>query len=111
MWGWNHQIWEKNKGTTECEKRTITCDVETTQYEDGTVKCEKKSKGTTQCDKRTITCVKNRADAMLELFNMTMEPSNLRKKNKGTTICDKRTVKCDIETIWCDNGTVKCEKK
>ena len=25
-----HQIWEKNKGTTECDKRTITCDVCTT---------------------------------------------------------------------------------
>ena len=44
MWEWNHQIWEKNKGTTEWEKRTVTCDVETTQYDDGTVKCEKKKK-------------------------------------------------------------------
>ena len=42
MWGWNRQVWEKSKGTTKCEKRTVTCDVETTQYEDGTVKCEKK---------------------------------------------------------------------
>ena len=44
MWEWNRQIWEKNKGTTEWEKRTVTCDVETTQYDDGTVKCEKKKK-------------------------------------------------------------------
>ena len=32
----------KNKGTTECDKSTITCDVGTAQYEDGTIKCEKK---------------------------------------------------------------------
>ena len=35
-------MWEKNKGTTECEKRTVTCNVRTAQYEDRTVKCEKK---------------------------------------------------------------------
>ena len=37
-------------------EKIVTYDVETTQYEDGTVKCEKKSKGTTQCDKRTVIC-------------------------------------------------------
>ena len=47
---------KKSKGTTKCEKKTVTCDVGAAQYEDGTIKCEKKSKGTTQCDKRTITC-------------------------------------------------------
>ena len=31
----------KNR-TIKCEKRTITCDIETVQYENGTVKCEKK---------------------------------------------------------------------
>ena len=61
--------------------------------------------------KKTVTCDKNRADEMLVLLNMTMEPSNLRKKNKGTTICDKRTVKYDIGTTLCDNRTIKCEKK
>ena len=71
---------KKNKGTTECEKRTITCDVEATQYEDGTIKCEKKSKETTQCDKKTVICAKNRVDAMLVLLNVIMEPSNLRNK-------------------------------
>ena len=32
----------KSKGTTKCEKRTITYDVETAQYENRTDKCEKK---------------------------------------------------------------------
>ena len=32
-----------NKGTTKCNKRTITYDVGTAQYEDETVKCEKKN--------------------------------------------------------------------
>ena len=70
---------KKNKRTTECKKRTIICDVGTIQCEDGTVKYEEKSKRTTQCDKRTVTCDKNRADAMLVLLNMIIEPSNLRK--------------------------------
>ena len=33
---------KKNKRTTECDKRTVTCDVGITQCEDETVKCEKK---------------------------------------------------------------------
>ena len=32
----------KNKETMECEKSTVTCDVEPAQYEDGIIKCEKK---------------------------------------------------------------------
>ena len=35
-------MWEKNKGTTKCDKRTIKCDVGTAQCKDGRVKCEKK---------------------------------------------------------------------
>ena len=40
---------KKKKGTTECDKsivtcdkNIVTCDVVTAQYEDGTIKCEKK---------------------------------------------------------------------
>ena len=33
---------KKSKGTTQCDKRIVTCDVGTTQCEDVTVKCEKK---------------------------------------------------------------------
>ena len=47
---------KKSKGTTKYEKRIVTCDVGTAQYEDETVKCEKKNKGITQCDKRTVIC-------------------------------------------------------
>ena len=37
-------MWEKkkNRGITKCDKITVICDVDTVQYEDGTVKCEKK---------------------------------------------------------------------
>ena len=42
-------MWEKRKGPTKCEKRTVRCDVGTAQYENrtvkyknGMVKCEKK---------------------------------------------------------------------
>ena len=33
---------KKINGTTKCEKKKVTCDVGTTQYEDRTVKCEEK---------------------------------------------------------------------
>ena len=29
----------KNKETTECDKSTVTCNVCTAQYENGTIKC------------------------------------------------------------------------
>jgi len=32
----------KNKGVTTCDKRIVTYDVGTTQYDDGIVKCEEK---------------------------------------------------------------------
>ena len=35
-------MWEKSKGITVYEKITVICDVGTAQYEDGTVRCEKK---------------------------------------------------------------------
>ena len=31
---------KKNEGTTKCEKRTVICDIRTTQYEDETIKCD-----------------------------------------------------------------------
>ena len=37
-------IRKKKKGNTKCEKRIVTCDVKTTQYENEIVKCEKKVK-------------------------------------------------------------------
>ena len=30
--------------------------VGTTEYDNGTIKCEEKKKGNTKCDKRTVTC-------------------------------------------------------
>ena len=33
---------KKSKGTTKCEKRTVTCDIKIAQCGDETVKCEKK---------------------------------------------------------------------
>ena len=98
-------MWEKSKGTTKCEKRTITCDVGTAQCEDRTIKCEKKkSKKTTKCEKRTVTynvgaiqcedetvkyekkirlpsnVTKVQSEIMLVLHSVIMELSNVRKK-------------------------------
>ena len=61
----------KNKGTTECDKSTITYDVSTAQCEDGIIKCKKKIKGITKCDKSTVAC------------------------DIGTTQCENGTIKCE----------------
>ena len=37
-------VGKKKKETTTCDKRTVTCDIGTAQYDDETVKCEKKKK-------------------------------------------------------------------
>ena len=42
---------KKNKGTIECDKSAITCDVRIAQCEDGTVKCEKKIREPTNMTK------------------------------------------------------------
>ena len=95
---------KKNKGTTECDKSSITCNVDTTQYEDEAMKNEKKKKWTTKYDKSTVKCdvdtakydnrtikcekkykklsniAKKQSHVMLELYNVMMESSNMRKK-------------------------------
>ena len=35
-------MWEKSKGITKCDKRTVTCDVGPAQCDDEIVKYEKK---------------------------------------------------------------------
>ena len=39
---WDYQMWEKNNGTTKCDKSTIRCDAGTAPCDDGTIKCKKK---------------------------------------------------------------------
>ena len=46
-------MWEKNRATTECDKSIVTSDVSTAQYEDSTIKCEKKK--SPKCDRITVT--------------------------------------------------------
>ena len=64
-------MWEKKKSTTECGKNMVKCDISTTQYDNGTIKCEKKNKGIIECDKSTVTC------------------------DIGNTQCDNGTIKCE----------------
>ena len=66
----------KNKGTTECNKSTITYVVSTAKCEDGIIKCVEKKK------KEPLNMTKLLLDVMLILSNETMEPSNVRKKIK-----------------------------
>ena len=63
----------KNKGITECDKITVTCDVGIAQYEDGTIKCEKKIR-------EPLNLRKVQSHVKLVLHNMRKVPSNVRKK-------------------------------
>ena len=58
---------------SECDKRTVTCDVEIVQYDNKIVKCEKK-------EREPMNITKKLSHMMLELHNVKMEPSNMRKK-------------------------------
>ena len=97
-------MWETNKGTTERDKRTVKCDVGTTQCEDENRQMWEKSKGTTQREKRTVTSdvetaqcedgtvkckkkvreppnvTKELSYMMLELHNVRMKPSSVWKR-------------------------------
>ena len=70
---------------------TVICDVGAAQFEDGTIKCEKKNKRTTECDKSTVTC--DVSTALCETGTIKCE-----EKKKGTTECDKSIVTCDVST-------------
>ena len=61
---------------------TVICDVGAAQFEDGTIKCEKKIK-------EPLNVIKVQSHVMLVLRNVRMVPSNMRKK-KGTTKCEKK---------------------
>ena len=54
-------------------RKTVTCDVGTAQYENGTIKCEKKIREPPNVRKEL-------SHVMLKLHNVRMEPSNVRKK-------------------------------
>ena len=77
-------MWEKSKGTTKCDKRTVICDIGTAQCEDRIVKCgKKKSKGTTKCEKITITCDVGTIqcmDRIVKYEKIVREPLNMRKE-------------------------------
>ena len=115
MWRWNCQMWEKKKrGTTECDKRTITYDVGTTQCKNETVKCEEKSKRTTKYEKRTVTCdvgIAQCEDGTVKsekkvrgLLNVTKELSHvlleLHNSSFVTTQCEDKTIKCEKKVTW-----------
>ena len=49
-------LWEKKNWTTKHDKSTVACDFDTAQFEDGTIKCQKKKKSITECGKNTVIC-------------------------------------------------------
>ena len=67
---------KKSKGTTKCEKKIVTYDVGTAQFEDETVNCEKKVREPPNVRKEL-------SHVILELHNVRMELSIVRKKQPG----------------------------
>ena len=64
---------KKKKGTTKCDKITVTYAIGTAQCEGETIKCEKKIK-------KLSNVTKVQAHVILVLHNVRMKPSNMRKK-------------------------------
>ena len=56
-------MWEKNNGTTKCDKSTVKSDVSTAQCDNRTVKCEKKNRV-------PLNVIKVQSDVMSVLPNM-----------------------------------------
>ena len=81
MWCWY--------GFTKCDKSTVKCDVDTAEYDNGTIKCEKKR--TTKYDKNTVKC----DVGIVEYDNRTIKC----EKKKGITKYDKRIVTCMVVNI------------
>ena len=73
---------KKIKKTTECDKRTIICDVGTTHVRIESSNVRKKKV------REPPNVRKKLSHMMLELHNMRMKPLNVRK-SKGTTKCEK----------------------
>ena len=61
------------------KKKTVTCEVKTAQYEDETIKCEKKVRESLNV-KKEPNVKKELLHVMLEHHNVRMELSSVRKK-------------------------------
>ena len=83
-------MWEKSKGITKCEKRTVTCDKNKTDamlvllnitMEPSNLR--KKNKGTTICDKRIVKCdiwITQCEDVTIKFEKKVRESPNVRKE-------------------------------
>ena len=70
VWSWT-TTWTNGVRFHECDKRAITCDVEIAQYENETIKCEKKVN-----EPPNVT--KELSHVMLKLHNMRIESLNVK---------------------------------
>ena len=89
----------KNKKTIKCDKSIIICDVNTAQYEDSIIKCEKKIK-----EQSNVTKVQSYV--ILLLHNMKIVASNMRENN-GIIEYDKIIIICDIIITQYKNSVIK----
>ena len=95
-------MWEKSKGTTKCEKKTVTSDKNRTDAMLVLLNITM-----TPSNLRKIIIIireplymtKVLSNVILKLHNVIMDSSNVRKINKWTTKSEKRTIKCDVGII------------
>ena len=73
---------KKSKGTTQCDKRTVICDIGIAHVRMKPSNVRKKSKGTTKCEKKIVTCDVETAqyeDGTVKCEKKIREPPNVRK--------------------------------
>ena len=73
-------MWGKKKGTTKCDKSTVTCDIGIAQCEDGTIKMWEKIRELPNVTKVQL-------HVMLVLYNVRIVPSNVMFWSPGITGC------------------------
>ena len=66
-------LYLEKKGTIICDRRTVKFNIGTAQYDNENIKFEKQIK-------EPLNVTKWLSNAMLELYNVRMEPSNVRNK-------------------------------
>ena len=89
-------MWEKNKGTIECDKNMIACDVGTTQIPMWWWNYQMWVK-----IKLPLNVRKVQSNKMLILPNVTMKLSNVRKKKRNNRMWQKYNhMWCWYCTIW-----------
>ena len=73
-------MWEKSKETTQCDKRTVTCDKNRENAILILLNMTMEPSNLRKKIKEPLYVTKEMTNVILELYNVIMDPSNVRKK-------------------------------